>query len=190
MGHGGLILLAAPISTLLIPAKTAIGGAPGLGVLIHLITGISPGTIIFSINIFCFLLAGKVLGWRAGFKTLYAALFLGFFVEGLYRLLPHYQIANFWISWLTQTIASLLMGLGLWISVRAGYAPAGTTALAAVLEKKWGWPLIYSLWVMDLGISLGCFYAISLKSGVQTFYGASIMYLTMTQLGRYSKARL
>lgn len=181
-GHIGLFLIGAPVALLLIPVKTPSGGAAGLGVLLHLLTGLPPGMMIFAITLFCFLSAGFVLGWKVGIKTLYAQFFLSATVDFLHTLLPHFEILTPWMQWGGQALANIVMGLGLWWAMEAGFPPAGTAALSSIFKKLWGWPVIYSMWVIDIGISLGAGFAMDLSTGLRTFFGACVMYSTMTFL--------
>lgn len=187
--HIGLLLIAVPIPLLLIPAATPIGGAPGLSVLLHLLTGLAPGLLLFLINLACFIFASCILGWRRGAKTLYAAFFLSAAVEATHRLAPHYVIGEPAMQWAAQAAASILLGIGLFMAMREEYAPAGTAALAASFEKLWRWPVIYSLWGMDFAISAGAALAIDTLTGLRTFFGACVMYLTMLVCRKYVGAR-
>lgn len=187
-GHAGLFLIALAVSALLIPSATPIGGAPGLGVLLHLLTGFPPGMIILVINLFCCLFACLVQGWSYGMKTLYAAFFLSISIDLLHWLLPKYHIAGSFLPWGAQSIASLAVGLGLWWAITSDYAPAGTAALATGFQKLRGWPVIYSLWSIDLGISLGAAACINVQTGIRTFFGACVMYFLMLFLKGRSKS--
>lgn len=187
--HLGLLLIAVPIPLLLIPAATPIGGAPGLSVLLHLLTGFAPGLLLLGINLACFLFASFVLGWRSGAKTLYAAFFLSAAVEVTHRLAPHYAIADPAMQWLAQAAASVLLGLGLAMAMEEGFAPAGTAALAASFQKLWRWPVVASLWGMDFGISAGTALAMNFLAGLRTFFGACVMYLVMLIYKKYVGTR-
>lgn len=178
----GLLLIALPIPLLLIPARTPIGGAPGIATLVHLLSGASPGFVILIFNLFCFLLAGFFCGWKFGGQTLYAACFLSLVIEMAHRLFPAYALLMPWQQWGAQTVASILMGWGLWWAIQTGFAPAGTAALATIFKKLWHWPIIYSLWGMDFGISVATGMTMGMMTGVRTFFGACVMYLTMTIL--------
>lgn len=189
-GHFGLLLIALPIPLLLIPSATPIGGAPGLSVLLHLLTGFSPGGLLFGINLACFLFAGLVMGWSFGARTLYAAFFLSAAVEATHRLAPHYLIADEGQQWLAQAAASALIGVGLFLAFEENYAPAGTAALAASFKKLWGWPVIYSLWGIDFFISLASALRLNPITGLRTFFGACVMYLVMLWLGKMRRCHV
>lgn len=187
--HLGLLLIALPIAVLLIPAKTPIGGAPGIAVLLHLWTGVAPGVLLFLINLACFLFATVTVGWSFGFRAMYAAIVLSVVVELTHRLLPVYSIDQAVLQWVAQFFASLLMGLGLFWAIQTNYAPAGTAALAASFEKLWHFRVVRVLWGIDFGISIVTGFSLGLETGIRTFFGACVMYSIMLMASRRTPLR-
>lgn len=183
--HIGFLLMALPVALLLIPAHTPIGGAPGIAVLLHLLTGFPAGVLLFLINFACFLFAMVALGRSFGFRAIYAACFLSMVVEVARRLAPGYTIDQPIFQWIAQGFASLLMGFGLFWAIEAGYAPAGTTALAETLSRIWNFPVVWILWGIDLGVSIAAGFFLNPGAGLRTFFGACVMYVTMINIERF-----
>ena len=57
----------------ILPANAAGGGATGLSLLLYHITGgaISIGTMVLTINAILLIIAGFIVGWNFGIKTIY-----------------------------------------------------------------------------------------------------------------------
>ena len=69
----------------ILPANAAGGGATGLSLLIYHITGgaISIGTMVLIINAILLLIAGFIVGWNFGIKTIYCVVAMSFMMHFL-----------------------------------------------------------------------------------------------------------
>lgn len=69
----------------ILPANAAGGGATGLSLLIYHITGgaISIGTMVLIINAILLIIAGFIVGWNFGIKTIYCVVVMSFIMHFL-----------------------------------------------------------------------------------------------------------
>ena len=69
----------------ILPANAAGGGATGLSLLIYHITGgaISIGTMVLIINAILLIIAGFIVGWNFGIKTIYCVVIMSFIMHFL-----------------------------------------------------------------------------------------------------------
>lgn len=174
--HIGLLLLALPIPLLLFPSKTPIGGVPGLAALLFFLTGWSPGLITLVLFLLCFLLAQVTLGSKRTLQSIYASTLLSLLVEGIYRLCPLTPVEHPYLAWPMQTLAAGLMGIGLLLTVKADYPPAGTAVLSVILSKFTPLGVLFWLIVFDLAIALATAIWMDWLTAARTLFGIVLMY--------------
>ena len=151
----------------ILPANCMGGGASGVSLLIyHLIGGtISMGVILFAINALLLLIAGFVVGWRFGIKTIYCIVILSVAMSTLQSLIPAgidlFQLDN---RLLSAILGGISAGIGVAICFSQGGSTGGTDIVAMIINKyrkvSYGRIVVFSdfiiiasaLLVSDLGI--------------------------------------
>ena len=151
----------------ILPANCMGGGASGVSLLVyHLIGGtISMGVILFIINAILLLIAGFVVGWRFGIKTIYCIVILSVAMSLLQSLIPAgvdlFQLDN---RLLSAILGGISAGIGVAICFSQGGSTGGTDIVAMIINKyrkmSYGRIVVFSdfiiiasaLFVSDLGI--------------------------------------
>lgn len=147
----GAALMALGISVFLVDAKVVPGGASGLSMAIHYLSGntIPVGLLIWLINVPLYLWGLKELGKSFGWRTFYAFTVSSFFIDffrgdipglGFVRLQDNpaiIDLLNHDFLFLIL-IGSVLLGLGLGIVFKFKGTTAGSDIVAAIMQKRFG----------------------------------------------------
>ena len=151
----------------ILPANCMGGGASGVSLLVyHLIGGtVSMGVILFLINAILLLIAGFVVGWRFGIKTIYCIVVLSVAMSLLQSIIPAgmdlFQLDN---RLLSAILGGISAGIGVAICFSQGGSTGGTDIVAMIINKyrkmSYGRIVVFSdfiiiasaLFVSDLGI--------------------------------------
>lgn len=124
-----------------IPAGGMGGGATGLSMIFNaLIPAISIGTFVFIINAILLIVAGFIVGWNFGIKTIFCIITLSVAMDAWGVILPENILAIY-----TQNIDShnillvilgaVLAGIGVAISFSQGGSTGGTDIVAMIINK-------------------------------------------------------
>lgn len=126
----------------ILPAKSVGGGASGLSLLIYYFTGetISIGVMVFIINAILLLIAGFIIGWKFGIKTIFCITMLSFAMSTMQELftLPDgsimdiFQLDN---RLLSAILGGILSGVGVSLSFSQGGSTGGVDIVAMIINK-------------------------------------------------------
>ena len=162
----GMFLYAFGWTACVIPAGGMGGGATGMSMLLNAIfPAISLGQFVFIINAILLLIAGFVVGWRFGIKTIYCIVVLSIAMSLLQSLIPAgmdlFQLDN---RLLSAILGGISAGIGVAICFSQGGSTGGTDIVAMIINKyrkmSYGRIVVFSdfiiiasaLFVSDLGI--------------------------------------
>ena len=124
-----------------IPVGGMGGGATGLSMILNaLLPAISIGTLVFIINAILLIVAGFIVGWNFGIKTIYCIIVLSIAMDVVGAVLPENILAIY-----TQNIDShnillvilgaVLAGGGVALSFSQGGSTGGTDIVAMIINK-------------------------------------------------------
>ena len=124
-----------------IPVGGMGGGATGLSMILNaLFPAISIGTLVFIINAILLIVAGFIVGWNFGIKTIYCIIVLSIAMDVVGAVLPENILAIY-----TQNIDShnillvilgaVLAGGGVALSFSQGDSTGGTDIVAMIINK-------------------------------------------------------
>ena len=124
-----------------IPVGGMGGGATGLSMILNaLFPAISIGTLVFIINAILLIVAGFIVGWNFGIKTIYCIIVLSIAMDVVGAVLPENILAIY-----TQNIDShnillvilgaVLAGGGVALSFSQGGSTGGTDIVAMIINK-------------------------------------------------------
>ena len=151
----------------ILPANCMGGGASGVNLLVYHIIGgsLSMGVILFIINAILLLIAGFVVGWRFGIKTIYCIVVLSVAMSVLQSVIPAgadlFHLDN---RLLSAILGGISAGVGVAICFSQGGSTGGTDIVAMIINKyrkmSYGRIVVFSdfiiiassLFVSDLGI--------------------------------------
>lgn len=126
----------------ILPAHCMGGGASGLSLLIYYLTGevMSIGMIVFAINAVLLLIAGFIVGWKFGIKTIYCVTVLSVAMWALQKMftLPDgtvediFQLDN---RLLSAILGGIFAGIGVAMCFMQGGSTGGTDIVAMIINK-------------------------------------------------------
>lgn len=164
----GMFLYAFGYICCILPAHCMGGGATGVALLIHFITGgtLTLGTIVLIINAILLAIGGFVVGWKFGIKTIYCIFMMSVFMSGLQTAFPPETVDLLHLEnrLLSAILGGILAGIGVALSFQQGGSTGGTDIVAMIINKyrtiSYGRIVITSdfviiasaLFVSDLGI--------------------------------------
>ncbi len=125
----------------IIPAGGMGGGATGLSMLLNAVfPALSIGTFVFIINALLLIIAGFIIGWNFGIKTIYCIIVLSIAMDAWDYILPPGILVEY-----TQNIDShnillvilgaIIAGSGVAIGFSQGGSTGGTDIVAMIINK-------------------------------------------------------
>lgn len=126
----GVVLITISINSFFLRLKIAPGGISGLATVIHYLTDVSVGTIVFVLNIPLFIAGFLTFGKRFSIKTLIATFLLSFLLDNT-LFLP--QITDDLL--LAAVFGGMIMGCGMAFVFKGGATTGGTDIAAKVVNK-------------------------------------------------------
>jgi len=126
----GVVLITISINCFFLKLKIAPGGVSGLATVIHYLTNISVGTIVFALNIPLFIAGFLAFGKRFSVKTLLATFLLSFLLDNT-LFLP--QVTDDLL--LASIFGGMIMGCGMALVFKGGATTGGTDIAAKVVNK-------------------------------------------------------
>lgn len=166
----------------IIPAGGMGGGATGLSMLLNAVfPSLSIGTFVFIINALLLLIAGFIIGWNFGIKTIYCIIVLSIAMDAWDYILPPGILVEY-----TQNIDShnillvilgaVIAGSGVAVGFSQGGSTGGTDIVAMIINKyktiSYG-KIVISSDFFIIGCSL--FVASDLATGIATVIYGYIM---------------
>ncbi len=126
----GAIIMGVALSFFLVPYQIAPGGVSGLSTILHYITGIKTGLLIFIINIPIFILGFIFFNFKFLFKSLYGTIILSLSVDVFERVnVPVNDIV------LACVFGGALLGIGISLVIKAGGTTGGTDVVVLIVKK-------------------------------------------------------
>ena len=160
----GVILVAVAMEYFFIPNEIAAGGVTGLAIIINnYFPFISPGPLVFIINLILFGVAFVVIGGNFGAKTIYASFGMSicmWIIEKFFA--PHAITADLLVATLSGTFISAI-GMAMVFSLNA--STGGTDIVAKIMNKFLHLDIGKSLVFVDLVIIVFGIMAFGLDKG-------------------------
>ncbi len=123
-----------------LPAKSTSGAASGLAIVISTALEntigweIKIGTIVLFINVVLLIIAGFVLGWKFGIKTIYCILVLSLSMNGWQEILPADDFLHI-DRFLSMVVGGVITGVGVAMAIMQGGSAGGTDIVAMIINK-------------------------------------------------------
>ena len=178
----GMFLYAFGWVACIIPAGGMGGGATGLSMLLnHVFPALSIGTFVFIINILLLAVAGFIVGWNFGIKTIFCITVLSVAMDSWGYILPENILAIYTQhidshNILLVILGAVIAGSGVAICFSQGGSTGGTDIVAMIINKyrtiSYGRIVIAGDFVI-IGCSL--FVASDLATGIATVIYGYIM---------------
>ena len=178
----GMFLYAFGWVACVIPAGGMGGGATGLSMIFNaIIPAISIGTFVFIINAILLIIAGFIVGWNFGIKTIYCIAVLSVAMDAWGILIPENLLVIYTENIDSHNILLVIMGavlagMGVALSFSQGGSTGGTDIVAMIINKyktiSYG-KIVISSDFFIIGSSL--FIATDIASGIATVIYGYIM---------------
>ena len=123
-----------------LPAKSTSGAASGLAIVIStalensLGWDIKIGTIVLFINALLLVIAGFLLGWNFGVKTIYCIFVLSMSMNCWQEILPPDDFLHI-DRFLSMVVGGVITGIGVAMAILQGGSAGGTDILAMIINK-------------------------------------------------------
>ena len=123
-----------------LPAKSTSGAASGLAIVIStalqntLEWDIKIGTIVLFINVVLLIIAGFVLGWNFGLKTIYCIIVLSMSMNCWQYILPEGNFLGI-DRFLSMIVGGVITGIGVAMALMQGGSAGGTDIVAMIINK-------------------------------------------------------
>lgn len=154
----GAFIFSLAINLFVIPNDLGEGGVTGLTIIFYYIYGWSPGLVSFILNGFLLIIGYKFLSKNTIKYTIIAVIFNSVFLH----LTRNWFIDSNEI--LVNTIfGGLFTGVGIGLIIRVGGTTAGTTILASITKKYFGWSISYGLLFFDLIVVFSSYFIIGIE---------------------------
>lgn len=126
----------------ILPARCMGGGASGLSLLLYYFSGetLSIGTTVFVINAILLLIAGFIIGWKFGLKTIYCVVVLSLAMSTMQELftLPDGTVQDIFKldnRLLSAMLGGIFSGIGVAICFAQGGSTGGIDIVAMIINK-------------------------------------------------------
>lgn len=148
----GNVLYALTVKVFLLPANLTSGGATGIALAAHHLTGASVSVLLFLVNLSMLILGLIVLGKAFAATTLLSTFLIPAALEVFDRLLGDFVLTEDIL--LCTLFAGLGVGVFLGIVIRTGASTGGMDIPPLILYKWFRIPVSVSLYVFDVCILL------------------------------------
>ena len=123
-----------------LPARSTSGAASGLAIVISTALEntigweIKIGTIVLFINVVLLIIAGFVLGWKFGIKTIYCIIVLSMSMNCWQDILPADDFLHI-DRFLSMVVGGVITGVGVAMAIMQGGSAGGTDIVAMIINK-------------------------------------------------------
>lgn len=175
----GNFIYALSVAMFILPGSLITGGTTGLALVLNRQFSIPVSGFVFIFNVAMFLLGAVVLGKRFALTTLISTFFYPIILE----ILQHIEgLGNFTSNPLLATIfAGLMIGLAIGIVIKAGASTGGMDIPPLVLNKKLGWSVSATLYVLDFFVLL---FQMLFSNKEQVLYGILLVLIYTVTLNK------
>lgn len=152
----GNALLAYGVAAVYLPAGLAVGGATGVGLILHTLFGLDTAVSVFVLNLGLLVAGWACIGREFAINTAAGSLAYPVFL-GLWQRLPAFSLLE------TDRFAALVcgacfVGAGVGVTLRAGASTGGSDSLAMILHRTIRLPVAGVKMAADYGVMAMAFW--------------------------------
>lgn len=159
----GSLLFAIAVNVFVIPNDLGEGGVTGLTIISYYLFEWSPSIVSFLLNAVLIVLGLKFLSKQTAIYTIIAVCFNSLFLH----VTESWSIPSEEII-VHALFGGVLTGVGLGLIIRVGGTTAGSTILAKIIHKYFGWSVSYSLLILDLIVVFLSYFIIGIEGVMLT----------------------
>lgn len=170
----GSFIFALAINVLIIPTNLGEGGVTGIALIFYYLFEWSPGLVTLVVNSLLVVIGYKFLSKTSVLYTIIAVIFNSLFLH-----LTHDWRVEASDMLVNAIFGGVLAGLGIGMVIRTGGTTAGTTILARIANKYFGWSISYGLLFFDLIVVFSSYFLIGMErlmvTIVMLYVGTKVM---------------
>lgn len=152
----GTFCIAIGVVLFFIPNDFTTGGTPGMGILLHHLTGLSIGTLVIAINIPLLIWGYKYLGFLFAVKTILSIVLISFFIDTLSLVLNNPTLVSNIL--LASIFGGAVIGLGVGLIIKANASAGGSTIIARIISNNSHIKAAHVILIIDLIIVISSIY--------------------------------
>ena len=169
----GVLLVVASFIFFFFPNNIACGGVSGLALVLHDITGIESGIIMFVANVILFGVAFIFIGGEFGIKSIYAAFGLSAILSITEKSGISFALTNNLV--LATIFGSALLAMGTAIMFTQDASTGGTSIIAKIINKYFHLPIGQGLLLADCTVTLLAIYSFGIEKGLFGLLSATLI---------------
>lgn len=128
----GSAAVAAGVAFFLLPANIATGGTPGMGLLVHYLSGISTGIAMLLINIPLLIAGIKFVDAKFALRSVYSMLLISILVDIFTQYFEFPELDSLLLSTL---YGGTIIGAGVGLVLKGNASAGGTTIIARIVSN-------------------------------------------------------
>lgn len=134
--------------------KIAIGGPPGIALIVNYISGLSIGSVLLITNLPLLLLGYKTFGKTFIFRTVIIIFLTSILTDLMFNMLPEFNVTKDRL--LNALFGGVLVGSGIGFMFKSGGSSGGWSILAKIIASKAHIPLGQIVFLLDFLVII-CF---------------------------------
>ncbi|MDQ6598478.1 YitT family protein [Bacillus salipaludis] len=170
----GAFIFALGVNLFVIPNELGEGGVTGITIITYYLFKWSPGLVNLILNAFLLIIGYKFLNKVTTIYTIIAVVFNSLFLH----LTEGWNIASDEMM-VNAIFGGIIIGTGIGLILRVGGTTAGTTILAKITHKYFGWSISYGLLFFDLIVVFSSYFVIGAEKLMLTiimlYVGTKVM---------------
>ncbi|TQR15656.1 YitT family protein [Psychrobacillus soli] len=151
----GSFIFALAINLFVIPNELGEGGVTGITIILFYLFEWSPGLVSLIINTLLLVVGYKFLNKSTIVYTIIAVLFISLFLH----VTESWNISSNELM-INSIFGGIFAGVGIGLIIRVGGTTAGSTILARITNKYFGWSISYGLLFFDLIVAFSSYFII------------------------------
>ena len=130
----GTLCISFAVVLFFLPNNITTGGTPGIGILLHHLTGLSIGTIVIAVNIPLLIWGIKYLGKLFAIRTIIAIILISFFIDFFSKIVELDALTNNIL--LSSIFGGFIIGIGVGLIIKGNASAGGSTIVARIIASN------------------------------------------------------
>lgn len=151
----GSLCYALALTILAIPNNLTEGGIPGAAIILHYAFDWSPGIVTFILTSIIMIIGYKYLPKRAIILSIMTVPMISFFIY-----ITEDLVESLGDPLVSAVFAGFFIGVGCGLIFRTGSSMGGTSLIAIMFNKIFGWDMVRTIFFLDVLIVLSGFFVI------------------------------
>lgn len=151
----GSLFYALALTILAIPNNLTEGGVPGAAIILHYAFDWSPGIVTFILTSVIMIIGYRSLSKRAVLLSILTIPLISFFI-----FITENLVDSLGDPLVSAIFAGFFIGIGCGLIFRTGSSMGGTSLIAIMLNNRFGWDMVRTIFALDALIVISGFFVI------------------------------